>query len=320
MRLTSVYQFFIIVFISTFTFMIQAVTPVTGIWGDTTDAQKRTGYTVETQNGLLSLVMYSYADDNATTDPTWYIMTAPLVASTRTIRDANNKRVQAIAEARNASILTVRNNQIGQSGNVIAGRADIYLTDRETLTIDWNGFSGHSQNKTTLKKYWFYGGITMQGKRLASIGVWQYAFDVVATTKNNVENNFVVEFLNPRDSKNRQIYQNRDKNVLMGRIVGDTRGRYRVSKVLSSAYDYTVIYDTTKNIVYHFKEIGGGSEFSAGTAAVVINNPSATPTRYPYRGIAVRRTDMDLRTNKASGRASEISPLATSALQHVFAN
>lgn len=317
MRPISVYQF-LIVLISAFVFATHAVTPVTGIWGDTANTQKRTGYTVEMQNGLLSLVMYSYADDNATTNPTWYIMTAPLVAASRTISDADNKRVRVIAEARNADIITVRNNQIGQAGNVFAGTADIFLTDRETLTVYWNNFKAHSQSKTTLKKYWFYGGTTMQGKRLASVGVWQYSLDVVTNTKNNVENNFVVEFLNPNDRKNRKIYQNRDNNVLMGRVVGDTRGRYRVSKIFSSAYDYAVIYDTTKNIVYHFKEIGGGSEFSAGVAAIVINNPNAAPTTYPYRGISVRRTDMDLQTNKASARTPAVNPLAASALQNVL--
>ncbi|MPV85712.1 hypothetical protein [Ostreibacterium oceani] len=284
---------------------VQAFEPVTGVWSDTGEGQRRTGYSIEFQNGFMLMSIYSYADNNASTNPTWYNTEGFLTKN----EDGSLSGT--------FPLYTVANNQLPNAeGNVPAGNMTIRFTDRETATVTWNNFPGNRLAQSTLKKYWFIGtGTDATAKRFAARGNWQYSL----VNEDNAADfgALVVGYFDPTNPENSSVYAGVDSDTLVGRTIGLQNERV-TKQLFADGVDLTIIEFADRD--FYFLEVGGGAEYAAGFAAIVGSGEMPTASDYRYRATAVRFLGQDHRNGSGIEKSGDLLPtLSTSDVEAMTA-
>lgn len=260
---------------------VQAFEPVTGVWSDTGEGQRRTGYSIEFQNGFMLMSIYSYADNNASTNPTWYNTEGFLTKN----EDGSLSGT--------FPLYTVANNQLPNAeGNVPAGNMTIRFTDRETATVTWNNFPGNRLAQSTLKKYWFIGtGTDATAKRYAARGLWQYSLvNIDDRNENYVFRAVLSEFS--------------ESNILLGEVL-DYDNVPAIKEIHADGVDVSLMRFGNADI-YIF-EVGGGTEYSAGIGAFVGVNEAVTNNDLRYFSTAVRRVGVDQRDGSGIAKSADLN-------------
>lgn len=254
-----------------------ALEPVTGLWGDTGNVQPRTGYAIEVQNNSMWMSIYTYSQNNSTTDPTWYN-----AGGTLTQHDDGTA-------SGSFRLYNVSNNTTGQVK--AAGMMRIKFTDRETAEIIWEGFPGHIPGKTTIKKFWFVGqGTSPQAKRIAAQGTWQYSVSVPDKLARSVT--FPVTFYDLKDTPKYANVKRTD--TLIGEVKG-VKGVQVVKIFYASGVTFTMIRVGEND--YYFLE-AGGVEYSFGKAALVAKGKKPTVKDFKYNATSVRTGSVDTDDSK----------------------